>query len=69
VSNCPDPIPQGGLARELRIKVGNIVPSCCESNPGGSHADLLNPRRLSTQSCGPRARIRNYTDRKPKENE
>ena len=31
----------GGIARELRIKVGNMEPACCEWNYGGTSADTL----------------------------
>jgi hypothetical protein len=35
--------PQGGIARGISIKVGNMVPACCGCNPGGSIADKLFP--------------------------
>jgi hypothetical protein len=39
--------PAGGIARELRIKVGNMEPACCECNHGGTIADTLFLKRLS----------------------
>jgi len=33
----------GGIAGGIGIKVGNMVPACCECNPGGSIADLSFP--------------------------
>jgi hypothetical protein len=33
--------PAGGIAGELRIKVGNMEPACCECNHGGTIADML----------------------------
>jgi hypothetical protein len=41
---------QGGIAGGIGIKVGNMVPACCECYPGGSIADLLFPR----SACLPR---------------
>ena len=39
--------PAGGIAGELRIKVGNMEPACCECNHGGTIADTLFLKRLS----------------------
>src|SRR5579864_9075214 len=39
--------PAGGIAGELRIKVGNMEPACCERNLGGTIADTLFLKRLS----------------------
>src|SRR5579864_7311286 len=39
--------PAGGSAGELRIKVGNMEPACCECNHGGTIADTLFLKRLS----------------------
>jgi len=36
-------IDRGGIARGISIKVGNMVPACCERNPGGSIADQSFP--------------------------
>jgi hypothetical protein len=40
----------GGTAGGNRIKVGNMVPACCECKPGGSIADTLFYKRLSLTS-------------------
>jgi len=49
--------PSGGIKRGLRIKVGNMVPACCECKSGGSIADTLFYKRLSLtkylERCGP----------------
>jgi hypothetical protein len=34
----------GGVAGGIGIKVGIMVPACCECNPGGSIADPLYPK-------------------------
>src|ERR1700757_314039 len=43
----PSTAPAGGIAGELRIKVGNMEPACCECNHGGTIADTLFLNRLS----------------------
>ena len=40
----------GGITGELRIKVDNMEPACCECNHGGTHADTLFPRRFSLRA-------------------
>jgi len=37
---------RGGIAGGIGIKVGIMVPACCESNPGGSIADPSFPEAL-----------------------
>jgi hypothetical protein len=50
---------QGTTPRQLRIKVDNMVPACCERIFGGSIADTLFSTRLSLfERCGPNARQR-----------
>jgi len=34
---------RGGILGGIGIKVGNMVPACCECNPGGSIADIFFP--------------------------
>ena len=48
-----DRVPTGGIAGGIGIKVGNMVPACCECNPGGSIADVLS-RSASRFEVGPR---------------
>jgi len=48
----------GGIAAQLRIKVDNMVPACCERNFGGSIADTLFSMRLSLSSAAVRKHAR-----------
>ena len=52
-SAASDPAWRGGIAGGIGIKVGNMVPACCECNPGGSIADVLS-RSASRFEVGPR---------------
>jgi hypothetical protein len=43
---------RGGIAGGIGIKVGIMVPACCECDPGGSIADPLFQKRLFFPSMG-----------------
>jgi len=43
-------IERGGLTGQLRIKVDNMVPACCERIHGGNIADSLFYKRLSVRA-------------------
>jgi hypothetical protein len=44
----------GGITGGLGIKVGNMVPACCEQKSGGSIADKFFHKRLSVLSAAVR---------------
>jgi hypothetical protein len=59
---------RGGIARGIGIKVGNMVPACCECYPGGSIADLFHPEAQvfaskSRGQYGPKLRLEAWAGR------
>jgi hypothetical protein len=51
----------GCYTGEISIKVGNMVPACCECNPGGSIADKFFAQaplvaEVWAERCGPQPR-------------
>ena len=58
----------GGITGGLSIKVGNMVPACCDRIHGGSIADTLFYKRLSLTSSGFSATVRHHA-RQREENE
>jgi hypothetical protein len=64
---------EGGIAHGISIKVGIMVPACCECNSGGSIADPSFPEApVFDEVCGrgmaPGAAVRNHA-RQQEENE
>src|ERR1700693_854905 len=52
---------EGGITGGSSIKVDNMVPACCECNPGGSIADTVFQKRLWLPRYGPSATVRHHT--------
>jgi len=62
----------GGITGGISIKVGNMVPACCECKPAGASRTRSLKKRLSltryVAEVGPSATVRNHT-RQREENE